>query len=74
MALPAPKKQDSEENKPGRGVLLAVAQTNKPELSFKDIIVKPVVVNVFFDGTKNNLYNIDARAKYAKQIAEEKSK
>lgn len=74
MALPAPKKQDSEENKPGRGVLLAVAQTNKPELSFKDIIVKPVVVNVFFDGTKNNLYNIDARAKYAKQIAEDKSK
>ncbi|MEG0343344.1 MAG: DUF2235 domain-containing protein [Acinetobacter sp.] len=74
MGLPAPKSQDSGNKKPGRGVLLAVAQTNIPELSFKDIIVKPVVVNVFFDGTKNNLYNIDARAKYAKQIAEDKDK
>lgn len=74
MGLPAPKSQDSSNTKPGRGVLLAVAQTNIPELSFKDIIVKPVVVNVFFDGTKNNLYNIDAKAKYAKQIAEDKDK
>ena len=26
----------------------------------------------FFDGTKNNLYNIDNKAKYAKQIAKDK--
>lgn len=48
---------------------LKTAQTNKPENSSVKVIVKPVVVNVFFDGTKNNMYNIDNRAKYTKQIA-----
>lgn len=51
---------------------LKTTQTNKPENSSVTVVVKPVIVNVFFDGTKNNLYNIDAKAKYQKQIAEDK--
>lgn len=51
---------------------LKTTQTNKPEHSSVTVVVKPVVVNVFFDGTKNNLYNIDSKAKYQKQITEDK--
>lgn len=72
MAPPIKKESSSgnisSQNKPAP---LKTVQTNKPENSSVTVVVKPVVINVFFDGTKNNLYNIDARAKYQKQIAED---
>lgn len=38
---------------------LTTVSTNKPPNSSVPLTVKPIVVNVFFDGTKNNMYNID---------------
>ncbi len=73
MGLPSKKVSNlgggTTKNKP---LPLKKAQTNKPENSSVSFVVKPVVVNVFFDGTKNNMYNIDNKAKYKKQIAEDK--
>ncbi|MDO5543982.1 MAG: DUF2235 domain-containing protein [Acinetobacter sp.] len=60
---------DTKNNNPP----LKVVQTNKPENSSVIVVVQPVVVNVFFDGTKNNMYNIDVKEKYKKQIAKDKS-
>ncbi|MFW1801938.1 phospholipase effector Tle1 domain-containing protein [Acinetobacter nematophilus] len=73
MGLPSKKVSNlgdgAGKNKP---IPLKTAQTNKIENSSVTVVVKPVVVNVFFDGTKNNMYNIDNKAKYAKQIAKDK--
>lgn len=73
MGLPS-KKVSNLGDGPGKNkpIPLKTAQTNKIENSSVTVVVKPVVVNVFFDGTKNNMYNIDNKAKYAKQIAKDK--
>ncbi|MFW1645285.1 phospholipase effector Tle1 domain-containing protein [Acinetobacter guillouiae] len=73
MGLPTRKVSNLENStSKNKALPLKTAQTNKPENSSITVVVKPVVVNVFFDGTKNNLYNIDNKAKYAKQIAKDK--
>ncbi|MFW1985440.1 MAG: phospholipase effector Tle1 domain-containing protein [Acinetobacter guillouiae] len=73
MGLPTRKVSNLENStSKNKALPLKTAQTNKPENSSITVVVKPVVVNVFFDGTKNNLYNIYNKAKYAKQIAEDK--
>ncbi|MBJ9954297.1 MULTISPECIES: DUF2235 domain-containing protein [unclassified Acinetobacter] len=73
MGLPSKKVSDlgdgAGKNKP---IPLKTAQTNKIANSSVTVVVKPLVVNVFFDGTKNNMYNIDNKAKYEKQIAKDK--
>ncbi|MEN8281156.1 phospholipase effector Tle1 domain-containing protein [Acinetobacter gerneri] len=51
--LPA-QDQSKSKQKP-----LTTVSTNKPPNSSVPLVVKPLVVNVFFDGTKNNMYNID---------------
>ena len=50
--LPA-QDQSKSKQKP-----LTTVSTNKPPNSSVPLTVKPIVVNVFFDGTKNNMYNI----------------
>ncbi|WP_244939699.1 hypothetical protein [Acinetobacter guerrae] len=74
MGLPAKKVSNLEtgctKTKPQP---LKTVKTNKPENSSVIVVVKPVVVNVFFDGTKNNMYNIDNKDKYKKQIEKDKS-
>lgn len=45
------------------------AQSNQQKDSFTPVVVNQAMINVFFDGTKNNLYNIDARDRFKTQIA-----
>ncbi|MDQ9009802.1 DUF2235 domain-containing protein [Acinetobacter gerneri] len=66
--LPA-QDQSKSKQKP-----LTTVSTNKPPNSSVPLTVKPIVVNVFFDGTKNNLYNTDARKYFKALIEKERDK
>ncbi|OUY08934.1 phospholipase effector Tle1 domain-containing protein [Acinetobacter populi] len=45
------------------------AQSNQQKDSFTPVVINQATINVFFDGTKNNLYNIDAHDRFKAQIA-----
>lgn len=66
--LPA-QDQSKSKQKP-----LTTVSTNKPPNSSVPLTVKPIVVNVFFDGTKNNMYNTDARKYFKALIEKERDK
>lgn len=53
--LPAQKQSNSNK----KDTHLKTSPSNTTEGSSKEIVIEQVTVNVFFDGTKNNLYNTD---------------
>lgn len=53
--LPAQKQSNSNK----KDTHLKTSPSNTTEGSSKEIVIEQVIVNVFFDGTKNNLYNTD---------------
>lgn len=54
--------------KPPSGVIKQNNPSNTVHKSQVKIAIEVLTINLFFDGTKNNKYNIDNKAKYAKQV------